>query len=76
MGSTSPRAALLLGTSLVPRAAIALLVMEQGHALGPWAVPDELFSAMALACVFTWFTTPFVLRAMFARWRSDVAVIA
>lgn len=72
LATTNPRAAVLIGVSLVPRAAIALLIMQQGHVLGEWAVPDRVFSAMALMCAATWFTAPFALSGLFARWPEAV----
>lgn len=62
-----PGAALLLGVSMVPRAEIALVVMERGLALGPWAVPQELFGAMVLVCAATCLVTPILLKLMLRR---------
>lgn len=71
--TTGARCGLLLGVSMVPRAEIALLIMQQGHQMGPWVVSDAALSAMALACVATWIGTPFVLRGLFARWPDAVS---
>ncbi|MEQ8194671.1 MAG: cation:proton antiporter [Rhodospirillales bacterium] len=44
-----------IGISMVPRAEIALVVMQEGRSLGDWAVPAEIFAAMvlvsALSCI-------------------------
>jgi len=44
-----PRAAALLGVSMVPRAEIAMVVLQHGVVLGTWAMPADLFSAMVVA---------------------------
>lgn len=57
----------LIGVSMVPRAEIALIVMQQGHTLGPWAVPPELFSAMIVVSAVTSLAAPLVLRPLLKR---------
>lgn len=56
--------ALLLGVSMVPRAEIALIIMEQGLTLGEWAVPTEAYAAMVLVSAATCLFTPFVVRSL------------
>ena len=46
-------AAVALGVSMVPRAEIAMVVLAQGHAMGPEVVPDRLYGGMALTCTAT-----------------------
>jgi hypothetical protein len=44
---------LALGLSVVPRAEIAMVILERGVSLGPWAVPPRLFSAGILVVLVT-----------------------
>lgn len=59
---------LLIGASMVPRAEIAMVVMQKGLLLGDWAVPSRVFGAMvvvsAVSCIFS----PFVVRWLLNRW--------
>jgi Kef-type K+ transport system membrane component KefB len=43
--------AALLGTSLVPRAEISLIVMQHGLTLGPGAVPQRLYAALVMVSI-------------------------
>lgn len=66
------RTGLLLGMSMVPRAEIALLILQQGYELGPWAVPSDVLSAVVIVCLATWFLTPVLIRPLFAWWAPAV----
>lgn len=55
------RSALTLGVSLVPRAEIAMIIMEHGRQWGDWAVPAELFSAMVLVVLGTCLLAPLAM---------------
>lgn len=44
---------MLIGVSMVPRAEITMVVIERGHQLGEWAVPDKLYAAMVLVSAVT-----------------------
>ncbi len=57
----------LIGVSMVPRAEIALVVMQEGRHLGAWAVPDDIFSAMILVVVATCLTAPIDLKVLLTR---------
>jgi Kef-type K+ transport system membrane component KefB len=59
--------ALLIGLSMVPRAEVSLIIMGYGHALGAWAVPDNLLSAMVLVSLATALVTPLLLGPLLAR---------
>ncbi|MGB3862948.1 MAG: hypothetical protein WBE11_15060 [Candidatus Aminicenantaceae bacterium] len=59
MGWTS---ALLLSVSMVPRAEIAMLVMQRGRDLGDWAVPDHVFGAMVIVSLATCLFFPLALK--------------
>lgn len=64
-GSTS---ALLVGISMVPRAEIAMIVMQHGLQMGEWAVPPPLFAAMVLVSAVTTVLVPLGLRPLLQRW--------
>ena len=65
--STSLSGALLIGVSMVPRAEIAMVIGQQARELGDWAMPPEVYSAIALISLATCLTTPFAVRAMLKR---------
>ncbi|MGD2079511.1 MAG: cation:proton antiporter [Nitrospirota bacterium] len=54
--------ALLLGVSMVPRAEIALVIMQQGLDLGGWAVSPEVYSSMVFVSIATCILAPLVLQ--------------
>jgi len=60
--------ALLIGASMVPRAEIAMVIMERGAALGEWAVPPPVFSAMVLVSIVTCIASPLTVRSLLQRW--------
>jgi Kef-type K+ transport system membrane component KefB len=60
--------AVLLGLSMVPRAEIAMIIMEQGLKLGPWAVPPEVYAAMVMVSAATCALPPLVVRPLLRRW--------
>ena len=58
--------AFALGLSLVPRAEIALVIVQRGLELGAWAVPQVVFANVVLISALTVLGTPFVLRPLLA----------
>ena len=65
--------ALLIGTSMVPRAEIAMIVMERGHSLGSWAVPPEMYAGMVVVSAVTCFGAPLTLHWLLRRYpRTDL----
>lgn len=56
--------ALVLGVSMVPRAEIGLLIVERGHQLGTWAVPDGVYAAVVAVGAATCLIAPVVLAAL------------
>ena len=68
---TAPRMALLLGISMVPRAEIAMIVMQRGHQRGD--VSDEVFGAMILVTMVTCILSPIVLQRLLGRQDSPKA---
>lgn len=67
---TGGSGALLIGVSMVPRAEIAMIVMDRGRGLGDWAVPPELYGAMVLMSLGTCLLTPPVVRYLLQRWAT------
>jgi Kef-type K+ transport system membrane component KefB len=62
------RGAALIGLSMVPRAEIAMIIMERGRTMGDGVVPADLFGSMAMVVVVTCVAVPPSLRPMLARW--------
>ena len=62
-----PRGAALLGLSMVPRAEIAMVIMQYGMLLGAWAVSEKLFSAMVVVSLLTCLVAPIGIRAQLRR---------
>lgn len=56
--------AFVLGLSLVPRAEIALVIMQRGLELGAWAVPPAVFAQVVLISAVTVLVMPLVLRPL------------
>lgn len=63
--------ALILGVSMIPRAEIAMVVMQRGLRLGEWAVPQRLYSGMVLVCAATCVGAPFVLQLLLRKWPQE-----
>jgi Kef-type K+ transport system membrane component KefB len=64
----NPQSAILLGISMIPRAEITMIVMQQGLQMGNWAVSSQLFAAMVVVSVGTSIIAPLVLRPLLQRW--------
>lgn len=60
--------AVLLGVSMVPRAEIAMIVMQHGLQLGENIVPLRVFAAMVMVSIATTLIVPLVLRPLLQRW--------
>lgn len=62
-----PRDAALVGLGMIPRAEIALVIMQHGMLLGAGAVSGELFSAMVLVSILTCLGASIATRALLRR---------
>jgi Kef-type K+ transport system membrane component KefB len=62
------KSGLLIGASMVPRAEIAMIVMQKGLYLGNRAVTPEIFGAMVLVCIVTCIASPLTVGAMLDKW--------
>ena len=67
------RGATLIGVSMVPRAEIAMIVVHQGHRLGPQALPPDAYGAMALIVAVTCVVAPIMIRILLQRWPQEAA---
>ncbi len=61
----------LLGISMVPRAEIAMIIMQRGVELGEWAVPPEVFSAMVFVSAGTCLLIPALLYPLLDRYAPE-----
>ncbi|MGB6300221.1 MAG: cation:proton antiporter [Rivularia sp. (in: cyanobacteria)] len=59
--------ATLIGFSMIPRAEIAMIVMQRGLILGDWAVPPNVFAAMVFVCAATSVIVPIFLHSLLGK---------
>lgn len=69
---TGTAGAALIGVSMVPRAEIAMIIMERGQQLGDWAVPPELYAAFVLVSAVTCLLAPITLELLFRKWPQEI----
>jgi len=69
--TTGWQGALLISISMVPRAEIAMLIMQQGRKIGDWAVPPQAFSAVVIVSMVTCLISPLALRHLLQRWPQE-----
>ncbi len=60
--SLNKSAGLLIGISMIPRAEIALIIIQRGRELGDWAVSPELFAWIVIISAITAVLMPIILR--------------
>ena len=60
--------AVVLGLSMIPRAEIAMIIMEHGLNLGTWAVPPPVYAAMVVVSAATCIISPITVRVLLRRW--------
>ncbi|GAB4334577.1 MAG: cation:proton antiporter [Candidatus Abyssubacteria bacterium] len=60
--------AILLGFSMIPRAEIAMIIMQRGLELGEWAVPSNVFAGMVIVSAGTCILSPVIVRTLLRRW--------
>jgi Kef-type K+ transport system membrane component KefB len=65
--------ALLIGVSMVPRAEIAMVIMDRGLKAGHWLVPPALFGAMVVVVAGTCILSPPVVSCLLRRrsWKGE-----
>lgn len=59
---------ILIGVSMIPRAEIAMVIMQRGLSLGDWAVPAKVFGAMVLVSAVTCLLSPLTVHFLLNRW--------
>lgn len=64
--------AALIDVSMVPRAEIAMVIAQQGKDLGDWAMPAEVYSALALISVVTCLAAPVAIRWIIRRFPRSI----
>lgn len=62
------QSAALIGISMVPRAEIAMVIMQHGLDRGSWAVSPEIFNAMVLVSIITCTVSPVFVQQMLRKW--------
>ncbi|ELS00778.1 Kef-type K+ transport system, membrane component [Xenococcus sp. PCC 7305] len=62
--TTGKASALLLSISMIPRAEIAMVILERGRQLGNWAVSPQIFTSMILVSAITCIASPLLLRPL------------
>lgn len=65
---TRAKDATVLGVSMIPRAEIAMIIIHQGHALGDWVVPPQVYTGMVLVSAVTCVMSPLLLHKLLKRW--------
>jgi Kef-type K+ transport system membrane component KefB len=66
--NTGWAATVLLSVSMVPRAEIAMVIMQRGLKLGEWAVSNQVFAAMVMVSAATCIISPIILRILLKKW--------
>ena len=69
--TTGRTSALLLSISMVPRAEIAMIIMERGRKLGDWVVSPQIFTSMIIVSGITCIVSPLVLRPLLQKENID-----
>jgi len=64
---------LVLGASMIPRAEIALIIMERGRSLGPDVVSPQLFAGMVAVTVGTCLAAPLLVGPLLRRYPQKPA---
>jgi Kef-type K+ transport system membrane component KefB len=67
---TDPKAAIVLGVSMIPRAEISMIVSER--ALNGGVISEQLFSAMVLVTVATCILAPLLGHILLIRWGDQI----
>ena len=71
---TDWRSTMLLSVSMVPRAEIAMVVMQHGFDHSSSVVPAAVFSGMILVTAATSFGAPIMLRPLLQRWPQTIEI--
>lgn len=66
-----PASGILIGVSMVPRAEIAMVIMDKGLKAGSWAIPPGVFGAMVIVTAGTCILSPLVVSVLLKRWPQE-----
>ncbi len=69
--TTDKTSALLLSISMIPRAEIAMVIMERGRQLGDWAASPQIFTSMIIVSAITCTAAPLLLRPLLQKQSSN-----
>ena len=69
MGSGGDAA--LIGVSMIPRAEISMVIVQQGRHLGDWAVSSQVYGAMVMVSLVTCVLAPPLARTMLRRGKVE-----
>lgn len=69
--SSNWKASLILGFSMIPRAEIAMIIVQKASAFGEKIMPPHVYSSMVLVTVTTCMLAPFIVSWLFGKWRAD-----
>lgn len=62
MMTLGKEAGFLIGLSMIPRAEIALIIIQRGLSLGEWAVNSSVFAYIVIICFVTTLLVPLLLK--------------
>jgi Kef-type K+ transport system membrane component KefB len=65
------KSAFLLGVSMIPRAEIAMVIIQQGLKLGKWAVPANIYGGMVVTAGLTCLLSPIAVHVLLKRWPQN-----
>jgi Kef-type K+ transport system membrane component KefB len=74
ISQTGWRGALTFGFSMVPRAEIAMVIMQRGLMLGDGVVSKDLFTSMVIVSLGTTIISPIVVSSFLKRWPQPAQV--
>lgn len=63
------RSGVVIGFSMIPRAEIAMVVVQRAREADPMLVPDTVFGAMVLVSLVTCIAAPLIVSTFLDRWR-------
>ena len=70
--TTGSAGAVLIGVSMVPRAEIAMIIAQQGHDLGEWALPEKAYTSLALISIVTCIASPLAIRWIIRKYPQSI----
>jgi Kef-type K+ transport system membrane component KefB len=66
--ATNLKNSIVLGVSMIPRAEIAMIIIQQGHALGEEIIASEVYAGMVLVSAVTCVISPLILHKLLKYW--------